>query len=208
MIRPPGWDGVAFTERSQGDIREDSRARSSVSAQLGVTDQWAVVEQVHGDAVVRVSVPGLAGAADALWTTTARLPLAIFTADCFGVVLVSSDAVGVAHAGWRGVAAGVVSRLRREMTVSGHDPTRAAVGPGIGSCCFEVGSAVAEQFAGSHVSETTWGTRSVDLRSAVADQLEGLELWASGACTMHDPGWYSHRRDRAPERLASIGWLP
>lgn len=207
MIRPPGWDGVAFSGASDGDVRGDHRARDRLTSELEIPRDWAVVRQVHGADVTRVSRPGDAGEADALWTTEPRLPMAIFTADCFGVVLFAPRAVGVAHAGWRGTRSGVVARLREEMAGGGHDPDRAAVGPGIGPCCFEVGPGVAEEFPG-RVGDTTWGTPSVDLPGAIADQLVGLEVWASDACTRHDDGWFSHRADGTTQRLATIGWLP
>ena len=139
MIRPPGQAGVAFTERSDGDLRGDEAARRTLSVAQRIPDRWATVDQVHGAEVARVDGPGNAGRADALWTTEPDLTLAVFTADCFGVAIRSASAVGVAHAGWRGARADVVGRLRRAMTASDQDPEWAAVGPGIGPCCFEVG---------------------------------------------------------------------
>lgn len=207
MIRPPGWNGVAFSERSDGDMRSDPYARRAVSAFLGVDDHWAEVRQVHGSRVVAVDTPGVAGEADGLWTTRRGLPLAVFTADCFGVVLNADSAVGVAHAGWRGAAAGVVARLRESMESAGHAPTRAAIGPGIRSCCFEVGPEVVASFDGEHAAATTWDTVSVDLPAALGRHVGDLDLWVSGACTHHDEGWFSHRADRTLERMASIGWL-
>ena len=206
MINAPGFIGVAFSERSDGDIRNDVAARGAVAAQLGVSEDWAEVSQVHGDRVVRVSAPGKSGEADALWTTESGLPLAIFTADCYGVAILADHAVGVAHAGWRGAASGVVPRLREEMSASGHHPSRAAVGPGIGSCCFEVGPEVAEVFTDG-AAKTSWGTTSVDLPAVLAGQLGGLETWMADGCTRHEPGWFSHRADGTRERLASIVWL-
>lgn len=206
MIRPPGWSGVAFSEKTDGDIRADAAARRRASDGLGLAAEWAESSQVHGNEVARVYAPGQAGEADALWTTVTGLPIAVFTADCFGVVLLAEDAVGVAHAGWRGAVSGVVTRLMAEMTSADHAPRRAAVGPGIGPCCFEVGPEVAGRF-NEHVTETTWGTTSVDLPGVVAGQLEGLEVWSSGACTLHDDGWFSHRADGTSRRLASIGWV-
>lgn len=206
MMQPPGWDGVAFTDGSDGDIRNDPAARRAVAERLGVSRQWAETQQVHGSEVRRVASPVVAGEADALWTGEPGLPLTIFTADCFGIVLGAPGAVGVAHAGWRGAASGVVTRLREEMSDSGHPPERAAVGPGIGPCCFEVGAEVAEKFPG-HVAETRWGTTSVDLHGFVVGQLEGLEVWSSGGCTMHEEGWFSHRATGTTSRLATIGWF-
>lgn len=207
MIRVPGGDGVAFTEASDGDQRDDLRSRAAVSASLGISDDWASVTQIHGNLVHRVSRPGVIGEGDALWSTVPLLPLAVFTADCFGVVLHAADAVGVAHAGWRGSRAGVVTRLRGDMAAAGHRPTRAALGPGIGACCFEVGDEVAAEFEGFTAS-TTWGTTSIDLAASIRGELSGLEIWAADSCTFHQPGSFSYRQDRTPLRMATIGWLP
>ncbi|HET8738292.1 MAG TPA: polyphenol oxidase family protein [Acidimicrobiia bacterium] len=206
MIRPPGKDGVAFSERGDGDLREDPDSRELLARALDVPAQWAWARQVHGADLVRVEGPGNAGEFDALWTTIPGLPLAIFTADCLGVVLKSDEAVGVAHAGWRGADAGVVPALREAMTRAGHEPRFAAVGPGIGPCCFEVGPEVMQRFP-SHGGETTWGTTSVDLAGVVMGQLDGLEIWSAGGCTRHDERFFSHRRDGTTQRMVSLGWL-
>jgi len=205
MIRPP-WDGVAFSERSDGDLRNELARRAAASA-IGLVPEWAEGQQVHGNHVVRVGSPGSSGEADALWTSEPGLPVAVFTADCLGVVLTAPGAVGVAHAGWRGAAGDVVGRLRDAMTTAGHPPQRAAIGPGIGPCCFEVGPEVAERFP-PHAALTTWGATSVDLPAVVIERLGGLETWSTGACTMHEDGWFSHRSDATRQRLAAIGWVP
>ncbi len=207
MIRPPGLDGVALSEASDGDLRADFEARRAMSESLGIDPEWATVQQVHGGAVVRVTGPGDAGEADALWTTVRRLPIAVFTADCFGVVLVAEGGVGVAHCGWPGANAGVVGALRSTMERAGHRPVKAVIGPGIGPCCFEVGPEVAELFEGHH-AVTTWGTTSVDLPSVIAHQLGEVQAWSSGHCTHHEEGWFSHRRRGDGERLATLAWLP
>ncbi len=206
MIRPPGMEGVVFSQSDEGDIRHDQAARSRLCAAGGIPTGWATVDQVHGNDVLRVDEPGGAGFADALWTSEPGLAVAVFTADCFGVVLTSPRAVGVAHAGWRGAASEVVGRLRAEMADAGHAPMAAAVGPGIGPCCFEVGADVLQLFRG-HESRTRWETDSVDLRSVVREELEGLDPWFSAACTYHDDGLFSHRRGNTPERMAAVGWV-
>jgi hypothetical protein len=206
MNRPPGANGVAFTDGEDGDQRNDLTARSAVASWLGIPRTWATVRQVHGAGVVHATAAGDLDEADAIWTEVAGVPLAVFTADCFGVVLQAERAVGVAHAGWRGTDAGVVTALRSEMTAAGHPPRVASIGPGIGPCCFEVGSAVAARFP-LDVTMTTWGSTSVDLASAIRRQLEGLEVWLSGACTMHEAGLFSHRRSRTMLRHASITWV-
>lgn len=207
MITPRGADGrVVFSAAEDGDLRSDREAQLAFARRVGAGSDWATVDQVHGGAVIEVSAGGSAGEADALWTSARDLPLAIFTADCFPVAVEASLAVGLAHAGWRGVAAGVVANLREAMAAAGFEPVRAYIGPGIGPCCFEVGEEVADRFPGM-TGETTWGTASVDLRSAIRSQLEGMNVWESSSCTVHDPGWYSHRADGAHERQAALTWV-
>ena len=206
MNRPPGVHGAAFTEAQDGDQRNDLTARSAVSSWLGISRGWATVRQVHGVTLIRAAGPGEQGEADAMWSDDPQLPLAVFTADCFGVVLKAKTAVGVAHAGWRGAAGGVVTALREEMSAQGHPPVTAAIGPGIGPCCFEVGPDVAERFP-DHVRETTWGATSVDLAASIRAELEGLDVWLVGTCTMHGESHYSHRRTRTAQRIATIAWV-
>jgi YfiH family protein len=207
MILPPGPSGVAFTEAADGDQKGDIAARQAVSERLGIQPEWATVTQVHGDAVRYTAAPGNAGEADGLWTDKPALPIAVLTADCYGVVLFADTAVGVAHAGWRGARSGVVTRVSDEMADAGHQPKQAYIGPGIGSCCFEVGPEVAEIFPGM-VGVTDWGTTSVDLEAVIEDQLSRVEHSSIGVCTRHEPGWFSHRRDGTGSRMATIGWLP
>ena len=194
---------TVFTESGDGDLRGDLAARRRLSARLGTSEHWAVVDQVHGSDVIDAAEPGNHGRADGLFTTQLDLPLAVFTADCVGVVLMAGDAIGVAHAGWRGAEAGVVTALRERFESSGRDVRRAVIGPHIRSCCFEVGSEVAERFP-RHVAETSWGSISVDLAGVIGEQLSGVEVEDFGACTHHEDGWFSHRRNSDPRRLATV----
>lgn len=214
MITPPqagGWGRsgarAAFSEEADGDLRADRAARTAMAARLGISPDWAVATQVHGGRVVEATGPGDHGPADALFTTRSGLAVAVFTADCAGVVLRAPAAVGVAHAGWRGAVAGVVRSLAEAMADRGHPVTAGAVGPLIGPCCLEVGEEVAAQFPDFRAT-TTWGTTSIDLRRAISAQLPGIDLWLAGNCTLHEPRWFSHRRDRTPARMAAVGWLP
>jgi len=190
--------GVVFTTAADGDMRGDHSRRSG----LGAPDNWATVRQVHGADVVEVACPGDHGAADGLTTRRAGLALAVFTADCLGIVLHGPSQVTVVHAGWRGLAAGVVERAVASMGVV----ESAAIGPHIRSCCFEVGPEVAARFA-DHTSQTTWGTTSVDLAAAVEARLpvspESVDL-----CTRCGSDTFSHRRDATASRLAAVGWIP
>lgn len=207
MIIPPSWaGGAAFSDALDGDIMADPSARTLFSSRLGVPSEWASATQIHGNEVLEVNHPGVHGGADGLWTSVPGLPLAIFTADCFGVVIGAESAVGVAHAGWRGAVSNVVPEVVAAMVSEGHKPHRAAIGPGIGPCCFEVGREVATQF-NSFTTRTTWGTESVDLVGYIRSQLSDLEIWAADRCTMHEPRWFSHRESAAPERMVTLGWI-
>ncbi len=187
--------------------RED---RTEVSDRLGIPGDWATARQVHGDRVLAVEDPGHAGAGDALVTTRNDLPLAVMTADCAGVVLETDGAVAVVHAGWRGAAAGVVANAAGylERRAGRYEPVRrAAIGPLIGPCCFEVGDEVAAVFPGRETM-TTWNTTSVDLRGAIRAQVPSAEWWSLDDCTKCGAGWYSYRADGTCSRQAAIGWIP
>ena len=177
--------------------------RQAVSSSLGIAPEWSTLRQVHGTRLRTVAEPGPAGDADGLITERQGLPLVVMTADCGGVVLESSDAVAVVHAGWRGTVDGVVARAAAVLgTVE-----RAALGPVIGSCCFEVGADVADRFPG-FVTSTTSGSTSVDLAAAIRSQLPDVDWWEAGVCTRCDAGWFSHRGSGTSKRLAAIGWIP
>ncbi|MEX2323426.1 MAG: polyphenol oxidase family protein [Acidimicrobiia bacterium] len=206
-LRPAGVLGAAFGEAADGDGRVDLKSRRFFSAAVGAPGSWAWVHQVHGTGVVEVDIGGDQGDADALFTRRPGVALSVGTADCFPVILDAGDAVGVAHSGWRGVQAGVVTELRSRMAAAGSEVMRAVIGPGIRPCCFEVGPEVAERFP-DRTATTTWGTVSVDLVGAVRAQLDGVEVLDLGACTHHDERFHSHRRDRTPLRQVSIAWLP
>lgn len=210
MIQSPvptqSGSGVAFSDASDGDVRSDDARRADLARRLGISDRWATLTQVHGSKVVEVDRPGLQGEADAMFTATSGLPLAIFTADCAGVVVQAPGAVGVAHAGWRGAASGVVEALVTGMRRAGFEPATAAIGPALGPCCLEVGPEVSARFDG-FTARTSWDSESIDLEQAITSQLGGMKVWAANRCTLHEPGWFSHRRDGTVARMATIAWL-
>ncbi|OFW66651.1 MAG: hypothetical protein A2Z12_08460 [Actinobacteria bacterium RBG_16_68_21] len=207
MILPPGFVGAAFGDAADGDPRRDPEAGRRLSARLGIPPDWAWLRQVHGAVVLRADGAGPLGEGDAAFTTRPGLPIAVATADCFPVVIEGDGGTGIAHAGWRGAAAGVVGALRQTMSAAGIAPRRAAIGPGIGACCFEVGLDVADRFPGRQ-STTAWGTSSVDLRGELVAALDGLDVWMTEACTMSDVGYHSFRRDGTALRQVAVAWLP
>jgi copper oxidase (laccase) domain-containing protein len=122
------------------------------------------------------------------------------------VIIEGARTTVVVHAGWRGMAAGVVDAGVAAIRVVGDTPTRAAIGPSIGPCCYEVGTEVLALFD-PYVATTTWGTSSVDLWSAAEAQLGSLKVWRANVCTFTDARFLSHRRDGTKERQVSVAWL-
>ena len=207
MIRPPGFRGAAFGEANEGDLRVDEGRRRIVAAELGVPPEWAFVSQIHGTTVVHATTSGRLGEADAIYTTRQALPVAVATADCVPVILEGKDFVAVVHAGWRGASSGVLQATLATLAGEGLYAERAAIGPAIGSCCYEVGDDVAERFEGS-VSKTTWGTTSIDIGGHLKSVLDPLPVWRSERCTYTDDHLNSYRRNRTRLRQVAVAWLP
>lgn len=207
MIRPAGFRGAAFGDAASGNGRDDLNKRSSISRELGIPEGWASVTQVHGGIVLKVDESGSAGEADGLITARPGLPLTIATADCVPIIIEGDRSVAILHAGWRGVASGIVTAGVEAMRTLGDTPRRAAIGPSIGPCCYEVGEEVRDAI-GDHSSRTTFGTPSVDLWTAAAAQLGDLDVWRSDLCTYTDAGMRSYRRDATTKRQVAVAWLP
>ena len=207
MITPPGVPGVVFGERADGDARSDGRARDVLSSHFGISRDWATIKQVHGSVVVHVSTPGFFGEADGLVTDVLGLPIAIATADCVPVVLISERSRAVVHAGWRGVAEGAVAEAIAVMEDSGNAVVCAVIGPHIGPCCYEVGEEVIAAVGGFE-ARTHSGEVSVDLGQAVRAQIGDREILDAAVCTFDDETMASYRQDRTPDRQVTVVWLP
>jgi YfiH family protein len=173
----------------------------------------AVVQtrQVHGDRVERIATRRETGTlppdADGQATTQADLALLVLTADCLPVALVGRQAVAMLHAGWRGLASGILAEGVRAVRELGDDgPLQAAIGPGAGGCCYEVGDEVRTAFG------TQDGGRKLDLKAIARRELEaaGVEdIHDAGLCTLcADPElFFSHRRDGGVTgRQAGVVW--
>ncbi len=207
IITPPGVPGVVFGTRALGDGRNDAEVRAAISSRLGIPREWATITQVHGDRVVQVTEPGHHGEADGLVTEVPSLVMAIATADCLPVVIIGSSTRAVVHAGWRGVAAGIVPSAVGAMAMLGDRPRGAVIGPHIGPCCYEVGPEVVEAIGG-HERRTRAGTVGVDLAAAVRSQLVGVDVDQVGGCTRDDASLASYREDGTPDRQVTLAWIP
>jgi YfiH family protein len=207
MIRSEAIIGVAFGTATDGDGRSSEDARRRVSEELAIDDAWATITQVHGSDVIVARSPGMLGEADAVVALRGGPPVAIATADCVPVALAGASSIALVHAGWRGVASGVVAHAVQTMRSLGDPPDRAVIGPHIGPCCYEVGDDVVEA-VGGHDATTTWGTTSVDLGAAITDQLAGIGIESVAACTMHDDRFASFRRNGTAQRQVTVAWVP
>jgi len=188
-------------------------------------DDLVVPGQIHGAKVRRVGeesrgrgardAAGAIAGTDALATATVGLPLLVSVADCVPVLLVAETADGrpaiaLAHAGWRGLLAGVLAAAAAAATELGTLKA-AVIGPSIGPCCFavgdEVGAALAARFPG------VWRDGRADLWECAARELgaAGLtpaESAAARLCTSCDRRFFSHRRDGGlTGRQAAIAWI-
>jgi len=167
------------------------------------------LRQVHGASVVEVTHPGdHAGVeADAAFTRVIGACLAVRTADCIPLVLMGDGVIGVVHAGWRGLAAGVVRATIDAM----ETVDRAYIGPHIRAGCYEFGPDQLDVVAnalGEHVrSMTTWGAPALDLTAAVRTELEGLTIADPGACTACSDLYFSWRARKDTARFATIAWM-
>ncbi|HCC58464.1 MAG TPA: peptidoglycan editing factor PgeF [Solibacterales bacterium] len=169
----------------------------------------ATAKQVHSAIVLRAAGAGVQGTADGLISDTEGLLLGMKTADCFPVLIADPQhrAVAAVHAGWRGVAGGIVPAALHAMGQAfGSDAPdlHVAVGPGIGPCCFEVGPEVALQFGQE-------GRVHLDLGQEIARQLAicgvpETQVDTAHLCTFCDPGaFHSYRREGAAAgRMMSV----
>ncbi|MCZ6711240.1 MAG: peptidoglycan editing factor PgeF [Gammaproteobacteria bacterium] len=200
-----------------------ARNREVLAASIRVEQiQW--LEQVHGTRVVRVDtkMASIAPQADAAWTTRAGLALAVLTADCVPVVFshCNGGAIAVAHAGWRGLVAGVLANLLRALP---DDPDKYLtwIGPAIGVDAYQVGEEVADAVIGManvgrlaedclHDSHGPSEKYQLDLAGLAAMQLDYLGVagvWCERICTFADSRFFSYRRDGTTGRMATLVWL-
>ena len=198
----------------------DNRAR--VGEHVGIpATRFAHGRQVHGCDVAVVTEPptpswstaelGDVASADGQVTAERGIATVVLTADCLPIALVSRGGVAMVHAGWRGLATGVLAAGVAALREAGDGaPVAAAIGPGAGRCCYEVSDELVELFA-VHGADVHEG-RKLDLKLIAARQLAAAgvdEVHDVGLCTIcADPSlFFSHRRD-GPQtgRQAGVAW--
>jgi polyphenol oxidase len=165
--------------------------------------------QVHGiDVRALREPPGEADRREEADGQATRLPgivPTVFVADCLPVALSSGDGVAMLHAGWRGLAGGILERgVATLRGLGARGAVHAAIGPGAGPCCYEAGDEV-------HVAVGHSAGRNVDLKAAAAQRLRAAgvaEIQDVGICTICDERFFSHRRaGGVTGRQAGVVWL-
>lgn len=194
-----------------------ARNRAELSERFALPSRPRWLQQVHGSDVA--IEPGLdEPEADAAVTRVPGTVLAILTADCLPVVFATDDGsqVGAAHAGWRGLCAGVLEATVVAMQAS---PERivAWLGPAAGPRAYEIGEEVFDAFvardrrAGSAFAATRPGHWRVDLYALARQRLADAgvsRVSGGGLCTISDPQrFFSHRRDQRGGRMATLAWI-
>jgi purine-nucleoside/S-methyl-5'-thioadenosine phosphorylase / adenosine deaminase len=200
VSRPP-YESLNLGALTDDDPDSVAANRARLAEAVGFPPgdlSWA--HQIHSARVLEVTAHGRAGRGDALVRRSSGA-LGVLTADCVPVVLAGEDGVAAAHAGWRGLAAGVV-----EATVERLGGAHSAwIGPSIKACCYEVGDEVIDAFRARRLPIA--GPGRVDPAGAARAALErsGLERIAvSDVCTACDRGYFSYRRDGPTGRQMGV----
>ncbi len=219
LVDLPGGGRALFSERSEGNLSsvggeraaEGAAARERLRARLGLQ---ALVRgyQVHGRRVARVdALPAAEQASECDGQATALhgVGATVLVADCLPVALGREGAVAMLHAGWRGLAAGVLEegvRAMGELGGGAGEELVAVVGPGAGACCYEVGEEVHAAFGGAHRQEANIDLRAIAHERLLAAGVTRVEHVR--ACTICDERFFSHRRQGARAgRQAGVAWL-
>ncbi len=212
---------IRFTNADDGDFAPPATADDAdlLARRARVVDApWTWLRQVHGRDVIVVDTAGegVGAAADAAISVTPLAPVAVVTADCAPIVLVddAGAAVGVVHAGWRGLGDGVVQAATDAMRARGATTISAALGPCIHAECYEFAEAdldrLAQQFGDSVRGTTRTGAPALDVPAAVrvAVARAGADLvFDAHVCTSCAPGYWSHRARNDAHRQATVAWL-
>jgi polyphenol oxidase len=217
--RRGGSSTGAYASLNLGGLTDDdpdSVKRNRALLQADVGARLAFVRQVHGAHVRRITVdadePSGLPQADGQATGLGGVAPVVLVADCLPIAVAGDGAVAVLHGGWRGLAAGVVAEgIRQVVALGGRPPLVAAIGPGAGACCYEVGAEVHQVF--STLPDSVHRGRHLDLKGVARHQLV-----QAGVAEVHDIElcticaerslFYSHRRDRGVTgRQAGVAWL-
>jgi YfiH family protein len=206
---------VCSTGRREGDLRRGAPAVEERRRAV-VALPWTTLRQVHGARVVTVTEPGGATGeeADAAVAATDGVAVAVMTGDCAPIAFASPEGVfGVAHAGWRGLRAGVIEATVAAMRDLGATEVAAVLGPCIGPDCYAFSpddlATLVDRFGPSVRSEDRFGAPALDVPAAVRVALRRADATLradAGVCTGCSDEHWSWRARRDRERQATVVW--
>jgi polyphenol oxidase len=194
---------VVFSTRSAGSVKDDPLPLANA---LGVSpDRIVSGRQVHGaELAFHDAASADRPAVDGHVVRAAGPTGLVYTADCLPIAVAGPAGVAMLHCGWRGLAAGIVSR-----GVASVSATHAAIGPGIGACCYEVGDDVLDAFA--DLGDGVATGRMLDLAEVARRLLAqaGVEsIESADLCTRCERDlFFSHRRDGGLGRQGGLAWI-
>lgn len=212
--RPP-YDSFNLGTHVEDQASAVAANRDRLQRLIGATPAW--LSQVHS-AVVVTADPAQVAVADGSWSATPGVACSVLTADCLPVLFCdrAGTRVAAAHAGWRGLAGGVLEATLDALGCPG-DQVLAWLGPAIGPEAFEVGPEVRDAFvtvqaeaASAFVPSANPGRFLADLYALARLRLatRGVTaVYGGGFCTFSDPRFYSYRRSAVTGRFASLVWL-
>jgi YfiH family protein len=189
------YDSLNLTTGTGDDPALVDENRRLACQSLGLPyDRLAFNRQIHSPTVHRAEAGRRGVPGDGLWTDEPLLPLLAMSADCVPIAVAAVNGprrLAVLHAGWRGLAEGVVEA---GVSTLGEGPKTAAVGPAIGPCCYEVGAEVSERFDSDLLSGgrlDLWTAAERALRRAGVRRVDRFDI-----CTRDHPElFFSHRRE-------------
>ncbi len=222
------WQGLNLGEHCGDCPQHVAQNRALLRQSLPSEPHW--LRQVHGTDIYQAMAPAQqallwdqAPAADAAWTTTKQTVLAVLTADCLPVVIADTQGrvVGVAHAGWRGLAAGVLEKLflKLKRQLPNNTKWNAWIGPAISQNYFEVGADVyndfnqintnlAPYFIYNELNNKYYADLAGMAKFLLLRQDSLMQVSLSNACTYAESDrYYSYRRQGKTGRIVTIAWL-
>jgi YfiH family protein len=228
-VSQPPFDAFDLGLRNGDDAAAVAQNRRQLESALRLPSSPRWLRQVHGTRVVRfdradpqAGEDGEEPEADAAATSTPGTVLAVLTADCLPVVFAAKDGgeIAVAHAGWRGLVAGVLEAVVAAMGTPARE-LLAWMGPAAGPGAYEIGTEVFDAFAlcgpypEAAFAPTRPGHWRVDLYALAKQRLADLgiaDVHGGGLCTMSDPRFFSHRRSTSggsgrTGRMATLAWI-
>jgi polyphenol oxidase len=215
-VSDPPFQSLNLGTQAGDEAARVARNRMLLREHLPAEPKW--LAQEHGSNVVNAHDCAGVPRADASWTDRAGVVCAVLIADCLPVLFCdrAGSAVAIAHAGWRGLATGVIERTVEAMALPGGD-LLAYLGPAISADAFEVGQEVYDAFVLRDASASIAfrhrgnGKYLADLYALARLRLRAVGVmptYGGNFCTLNDSErFYSYRRDHSTGRMAALIWM-